>query len=160
MKNVFRTLVVITTLVLYSCGGGGNEVKEVETKKEETPKKEKIEIVEADPVENKGVGPVKNVEIAEAIDAAMVTRGTELFNSKCTACHKVDKKFVGPALKGVTERRSPEWIMNMILNPVEMVEKDPVARQLLIDHNGSPMANQNLTEAEARDILEYFRTIN
>jgi len=159
MKNGIKTLIAMATLVLYSCGGGAQESK-VETKTTEAPKKDKIEIVEAEPEVNIGVGPVKSVEISEAIDAAMVARGTELFSTKCKACHKMEKKFVGPALKGVTERRSPEWIMNMILNPVEMVEKDPVARQLLIDHNGSPMANQNLTEAEARDILEYFRTIN
>lgn len=159
MKNAIKTLIVMATLVLYSCGGGAQE-KKVETKKAETPKKDKVEIVEAEPEVNKGIGPVKNVEIAEAIDAAMVARGTELFNTKCQACHKIEKKFIGPAIKGVTERRSPEWIMNMILNPLEMVEKDPIARQLLIDHNGSPMANQNLTEAEARDILEYFRTLN
>jgi len=40
-----------------------------------------------------------------------------------------------------------------------MVQKDPIARQLLIDHNGSPMADQGLTEEEARQILEYFRTL-
>ena len=57
------------------------------------------------------------------------------------------------------ERRSPEWIMNMILDPEQMVAKDPIARQLLIEFNGSPMANQSLTEAEARTILEYFRTL-
>jgi len=50
--------------------------------------------------------------------------------------------------------------MNMILNPEEMIQKDPIAKQLLIDSNGAPMANQNLTEDEARSILEYFRTKN
>jgi hypothetical protein len=50
--------------------------------------------------------------------------------------------------------------MNMILNPEEMVQKDPIAKQLLVEYNGAPMANQNLTEDEARAILEYFRTKN
>ena len=49
--------------------------------------------------------------------------------------------------------------MNMILDPEGMVQKDPMARQLLIDYNGSPMANQNLTREEARAVLEYFRTL-
>ena len=57
------------------------------------------------------------------------------------------------------QRRSPEWTMNMILNPEEMVKKDPLAKELLIKFNGSPMANQNLTEDEARQVLEYFRTL-
>ncbi len=50
--------------------------------------------------------------------------------------------------------------MNMILNPEEMVQKDPDAKALLIEYNGSPMANQSLTEEEARNILEYFRTLD
>ena len=48
--------------------------------------------------------------------------------------------------------------MNMILNPEEMVEKDPVARELLTRYL-APMANQNLTREEARKILEFFRTL-
>jgi mono/diheme cytochrome c family protein len=89
----------------------------------------------------------------------MVTKGKVVYDSKCLACHKPDKKFIGPAPTGILERRSPEWIMNMILNPGEMVQKDPIAKQLLIDYNGAPMANQGLTEEEARQILEYFRTL-
>ena len=57
------------------------------------------------------------------------------------------------------KRRSPEWIMNMILNPQEMVEKDRCAKDLLVEFNGAAMANQNLTREQARDILEYFRTL-
>ena len=49
--------------------------------------------------------------------------------------------------------------MNMILDPEGMVNNDPLAKQLLLEYNGSPMANQNLTEDEARSILEYFRTL-
>lgn len=75
------------------------------------------------------------------------------------ACHKPDKKFIGPAPKGILERRTPEWIMNMILNPEEMTQKDPLAHALLKEFNGSPMANQGLTEEEARQVLEYFRTL-
>ena len=85
--------------------------------------------------------------------------GAALFKAKCTACHKISKRFVGPGLKGVTQRRSPEWIMNMILDPERMVSENETAKQLLMEYN-APMANQNLTEDEARAILEYFRTKN
>ena len=47
----------------------------------------------------------------------------------------------------------------MILNPEEMVKNDPLAKDLLIEFNGSPMANQNLTQEEARAVLEYLRTL-
>ena len=57
------------------------------------------------------------------------------------------------------ERRAPEWVLNMILNPEGMIAQDPIAKQLLAEANGAPMANQHLTEEQARAILEYFRTI-
>ena len=47
----------------------------------------------------------------------------------------------------------------MILNPDEMVQKNEIAKKLLMEFNGSPMANQNLTEEEARAVVEYFRTL-
>jgi cytochrome c len=57
----------------------------------------------------------------------------------------------------VTERRTHEWIMNMILNPEQMIKEDPIAKKLLVESNMAVMANQNLKEDEARAILEYFR---
>ncbi len=89
----------------------------------------------------------------------MASAGAELFKTNCSACHKVDKRFIGPSPKGIMERRSPEWIMNMILDPQLMVEQDRCAKDLLVEFNGAAMANQNMTEEQARDILEYFRTL-
>ncbi len=106
---------------------------------------------------DKGVGQISEVVLTE-IDDALVSNGKELFETKCSACHKVDKRFVGPAMRGVIERRSPEWIMNMILDPEKMVKENKVARDLLAEYL-SPMANQSLTVDETRAILEYFRTL-
>ena len=47
----------------------------------------------------------------------------------------------------------------VILNPEQMIKEDPIAKKLLMEFNGSPMANQNLTQDEARQVLEYFRTL-
>ncbi|WP_211222989.1 c-type cytochrome [Salinimicrobium terrae] len=112
---------------------------------------------EVDNMQNKGIGPIDNLELGENIDESMATRGAELFKNMCSACHKMDKKFIGPEIAGVTERRTPEWIMNMILNPEQMIKEDPIAKKLLIESNMAVMANQNLTEEETRAILEYFR---
>ena len=60
------------------------------------------------------------------------------------------------SLGGVTERRKPEWIMNMIINPEEMTKKDPTGQELLAEHL-TQMTNQNLNEEDARKLLEYFR---
>lgn len=152
MKHLLKPLLTfMALLVLVGCGPSA----------EDKAKLDKIKAnLEAskDPLQNKGIGPVKSLTLGE-IDQSLVDEGKELYEASCTACHKVEKRFIGPSPKGIMERRSPEWVMNMILNPEEMVAKDPIAKQMLIDYNGAPMANQNLTEDQARKILEYFRTL-
>lgn len=106
-----------------------------------------------------GVGPVTSLSLESELKADLVKNGSELFAAKCAACHKVDERYVGPAIKGVTERRKPEWIMNMILNPQEMTQKDPTAQELLGEYM-TQMTFQNVTQDEARAILEYFRSID
>ena len=165
MKNVIKlSLLIIFSLTLASCGGDDKKekkekVKVGKTKKKSTKKATKEKEEKTYDLTNKGIGPIKSVTLAADVDQAMAAKGAEVYKSKCTACHKIGKKFIGPAPDGIFERRSPEWIMNMILNPDEMVQKDPDAKALLIEYNGSPMANQNLTEEEARNVLEYFRTL-
>lgn len=165
MKPYNYILVFLCSFLFIGCGESTSEkkpdsIKIGTTQKEDTSTSTtKTEATSMIDLNNKGIGPIKSLTLEATIDDALVLKGQENFKTKCMACHKPDKKFIGPAPTGIVERRSPEWIMNMILNPQEMVEKDPIARQLLIDHNGSPMANQNLTEEEARSILEYFRTL-
>ena len=50
--------------------------------------------------------------------------------------------------------------MNMILNPERMLAEDPLAKKVMVENNMAVMANQNLTEEEARAILEYFRSLD
>jgi len=104
-----------------------------------------------------GIGPVKEVVTLGAPDHEMAEAGEKVFQAKCSACHKMGEKYVGPALGQVTTRRTPTYIMNMILNPQEMVERHPVAKQLLAEHM-TFMPNQGLTRDEARMVVEYFRT--
>jgi len=66
-----------------------------------------------------GVGPIQSKIELGALDNALAQKGEKIFNEKCTACHKIKERYVGPAIKGVTKRRAPEWIMNMILAPVK-----------------------------------------
>ncbi|PKA15854.1 c-type cytochrome [Leptospira haakeii] len=109
-------------------------------------------------VGSKGIGPVTSVTLG-TLDEGMAQKGKQNFETKCSACHKFEEKVVGPALKGVTERRTPEWIMNMILNPIEMTQKDPIAQELLAEHL-TQMTFQNVQESEAREILEYLRKMD
>ncbi|MFT4790539.1 MAG: mono/diheme cytochrome c family protein [Arcticibacterium sp.] len=159
MKKIL--LMFTAALFLGSCG----EKKEKEesgfqmnrTKKEVSSKKVAVEI----PVDlsNKGIGPVKNITISESLDSDMVSLGQEIFEVKCTACHMPNQRMIGPALAGILERRSPEWVMNMIINPTEMIQKDPIAKALLLEYNNAIMLNQNVNQEDSRAILEYLRSL-
>jgi len=166
MKKTLKTIAfLIVFTIIASCGNSEKKDEKEQVKlgdysKQDT-KKEVKATSSADMIDmaNKGIGPIKSVTLAPEVDQALATHGKDVYDKMCTACHKPNKKFIGPAPMGVLERRSPEWIMNMILNPEEMIAKDPIAKQLLIESNMAVMANQNLTEADARAVLEYFRTI-
>jgi mono/diheme cytochrome c family protein len=152
MKTINAIAVIVVTAMFIGCGGGEQRDTAPGTAPQSMVKKEEP----AGP--DKGVGPITSIDLPETIDDALAATGKEVFEAKCTACHKVDKRFVGPALAGITERREPEWIMNMILDPERMVKENEAAKALLAEYL-SPMANQSLTEDEARSILEYFRTL-
>ncbi|ETN94444.1 c-type cytochrome [Zhouia amylolytica] len=169
MKHIIKISLLALIFLITSCGGESKKEKEgfsyeQKTEKKAAPqatakKETKTPASQRVDLDNKGIGPVKSVTISEQINTEMASKGEALYKQYCMACHKPDKKFIGPAPKGILDRRSPEWIMNMILNPEQMVKEDPLAKDLLVEFNGSPMANQNLTEEQARAVLEYFRTI-
>ncbi|MFT6865569.1 MAG: cytochrome c [Cyclobacteriaceae bacterium] len=154
-------ILIIFNFLFFNCGGGSkSKVDEIKSQSFVAPQPPKsLAEAEANWKDYPGIGPVKTFELPAKTDDVLVASGMVVFEAKCTACHKINKKYVGPDLSGVTTRRTPSWIMNMILNPEEMVLKDPIAKQLLMEYNGSPMANQNLTNDEARAVLEYFRTL-
>lgn len=107
----------------------------------------------------KGIGPIQELTVPDEIDPVLVAEGEATFTTYCSACHKIEERYVGPALAGVTIRRSPEWIMNMILNTNEMIFQDETAYELLAEYM-TPMAQLPLTEEQVRGILEYFRQVD
>jgi hypothetical protein len=105
----------------------------------------------------KGVGPHQNIQLTHPLDEKMIAEGQNVYNVKCASCHKTtDEKLVGPGWKGVTDRRTPEWIMNFVTNTEEMLEKDTAAQNML-EICLVKMPNQNLAENEARSVLEFMR---
>lgn len=159
--QLFQVLgITLMLAMLWSCGNSNAE-DQSGTLQQEAPKEEAVQATQAtdqdSPASSIGIGPIKEELQLGAIDNALVEKGSEIFKLKCTQCHKIEKKYIGPPLECVTERRSPAWIMNMILNPEEMVKKDPIAKKLIGEYS-APMANQNLTVEEARALLEFLRT--
>lgn len=169
MQNLIKFCFLLLIFGFVSCGGtedeGTNETTSTTStnteSKEEPPAQTAAEVPASERIdlENKGIGPIKNIDLPEEIDRKMAVKGKEIYDTKCVACHNVETKLIGPPQKGVLERRTPEWVMNMIMNPTEMLEKDPLAKDLLEEFNNTPMLDQNISKEEARALLEYFRTL-
>lgn len=126
-------MVLLFSLLLVSCGGKeekkkeGFSVKRQKTTEKvvETPAVSETKASERVDLSTKGVGPVTSITLDDAIDDTLAASGKEVYEQLCLACHRVGKKFIGPAPDGILERRTPEWVMNMILNPDQMVKEDP-----------------------------------
>jgi mono/diheme cytochrome c family protein len=99
----------------------------------------------------------EEITLTNPLNAQWVNEGQSLFEVRCAACHKLtDEQLVGPGWAGLTKRRKPDWIMNMITNVDIMLDEDPEAQRLLQDCIVR-MPNQNLTKDDARRILEFQR---
>ena len=106
---------------------------------------------------NRGAGKFTKVDVSQTLDAAKAIEGEKVFGVKCSSCHKLtEEKLVGPGWKGVTGRNTPEWIMNFITNPDEMLNKDPKA-QAQLEICLVRMPNQNLSDEDARNLYEFMR---
>jgi mono/diheme cytochrome c family protein len=78
--------------------------------------------------------------------------GEKMFNSNCKACHSIGGgKLVGPDLKGVSERRKEDWLLEFIKTPGKMIEKDAEAKKLFEEYNRMPMPDHTfLSDAEIK----------
>lgn len=146
MKRIIP--IIITVLMIFSlteCNSGTQSNSSTTTNKDTTKKVDK------------GIGRFTHIPLSHPLDDSMVARGTTIYNSKCIACHKLnEEKLVGPGWKGVTDRRTPEWIMNFITNTNVMLDSDLVAQQLMVTCT-TRMPNQNLSDDQARAVLEFMR---
>lgn len=89
-----------------------------------------------------------------------VGEGQKLFKDYCSACHKLDKKSVGPALQGVTEERDHEWLVQWILNSQRMISQgDPHAVEIYEEYNKTAMQSFEgiLDEGQINAILSYTK---
>ena len=112
---------------------------------------------EYDPRRGEGKWNESNINLGASLDGAMATEGEKIFAVKCQSCHKLtDERLVGPGWHGVTNRRTPAWIMNFITNPDPMITKDP-ALQAQLELCLVRMPNQSLNDTEARALLELMR---
>ena len=151
LKSFYTITLIITTLLIFSACG--NEEKPAGEMSQDTNESAK-ELAETHGNEVKP----GDVELTTPLNQQWVTSGKGIYELKCQACHKLtDERIVGPGWKGVTQKREPHWIMNMITNVEMMLEKDPEAQKLL-EQCLVRMPNQNITKDDSRQILEFMRS--
>jgi len=154
MKKCNKITFGLSVFFLVSCGG--NESLNDENSQSENPVSEERVVPETIKM-GKGVGAFTEVEVTDPLNDEWIERGQSIYDMKCSACHKLtDQRVVGPGFQGLTNRRKPEWVMNMITNVDAMLEQDPAAQKLL-EECMTRMPNQNIKPDDARKILEFFR---
>ena len=84
-------------------------------------------------------------------------KGKELFNANCAACHKLDAKSTGPALRGVAGKHDKAWLYKWVRNSSDMIKSgDAVAVKLFEENNRSVMTPfPQLSDGDIDNILAY-----
>jgi mono/diheme cytochrome c family protein len=97
---------------------------------------------------------------AQGGDAA---KGKSLFNANCAACHQLDKKMTGPALRNVEARLADEqgldkaWLYAWIRNSSGVIKSgDAYANKVYNEYGGAAMtAFPQLSDEDLDNILAY-----
>lgn len=145
-------LMALTVLFFTACGGESSEQDTGDTAQTNEQGLTEFEL-------EHGIGPVTEVVELGELDPQLAAQGKEVYEAKCTACHKPNERYIGPASDEILDRRSPTYIMNMIMNPDEMTKKHPEGIKMMQEYM-APMPYQNVTVEQARAIVEYFRTLD
>ena len=90
-------------------------------------------------------------------------KGKSLFNANCAACHQLDKKMTGPALRNVETRLSETegldrvWLNSWIRNSNALIKSgDAYANKIYAEYNGSAMtAFPQFSDEDIDNILAY-----
>lgn len=154
-----KKLIVLSmaAAMIASCGQNKNADSSTSDNGSKTATTESATATNPEYDPHRGEGKFTKVELGAGVDAAKADGGKKVYDVKCGACHKLtDEKLVGPGWTGVTSRHSPEWIMNFITNTDAMINKDPKA-QAQLEICLVRMPNQNLSEDDARNLLEFMR---
>lgn len=100
----------------------------------------------------------ENFVVSASVDAELVKKGEAIYGAKCQSCHKLsNEQLVGPGFKGVSERRTPVWVMNFLTNTDEMIDVDPALQEQL-EVCMVRMPDQALAEIDAKSMVDFFRS--
>jgi cytochrome c2 len=84
-------------------------------------------------------------------------KGKELFNANCAACHKLDAKSTGPALRDVISRHDISWIYKWVHNSSDLIKSgDAAAVKVFEENNKIPMTSfPQLSEGDIDNIIAF-----
>jgi len=96
------------------------------------------------------------VEVVAALGGD-IEAGKQLFNSNCAACHQLDRKAVGPALRGITEKYDTAWLHSWIKNSQAMVASGDTRAVAIYElfNKAVMMPFPQLSDADIDNILAY-----
>lgn len=152
-RTFFFIITAIISLCIIRCGSDKQKVN----KSGNTSVNNKDTVVISQGINSKGIGRFSDIKLTHPLNEDMISKAEPIYNAKCIACHKLtEEKLVGPGWKGITDRRQPEWIMNFITNTQVMLDKDQQAQLDLVTCIVR-MPNQDLSDEQARDMLEFMR---
>jgi mono/diheme cytochrome c family protein len=133
---------LLMVALAFGCGGEGAQTEQADT---------------AEPAVTETAPAATMAAPSGPIDEALASEGEGYFQSRgCVGCHQLDTRLIGPALRGVTERREYDWFVGMTVRPDSMLRDDATAKELLAEY-GTPMVPMGTTVEEARAIYEYLR---
>ncbi|MEE8431242.1 MAG: copper chaperone PCu(A)C, partial [Candidatus Desulfatibia sp.] len=103
----------------------------------------------------------KSDSYANAPKLRNISRGEQIFRTRCVSCHSLTGTelagALGPDLLGVTEKRELQWLLDWLKAPDQMLKKkDPIAMALYKQYNNLAMPNMRLNQQEAVDLIDYM----
>ncbi|NRS87266.1 mono/diheme cytochrome c family protein [Flavobacterium sp. 7E] len=101
--------------------------------------------------------PAAATEAPAAAPSADPVKGKELFNSNCAACHKLDAKSTGPALRGIAEKHEMAWIYKWVHNSSDMIKSGDAAAVKVFEENNKAVMTPfpQLSEGDIDNIIAY-----
>ena len=87
-------------------------------------------------------------------------QGKNIFATRCASCHAINKDLTGPALAGVDQRHTLDWIINFVHSSQTMVKAgDKQAVALFEKFNKIPMPDHpDLKAEDIKDIVAYIKS--
>jgi hypothetical protein len=151
-KKYLKFIVILSLLITSGCGLNGFDLEDNQNEAAKS----------GNPNDSSGCnspkgGRFSEVKFTQPLDNILAEKGHVIADAKCGPCHKLtDEKLIGPGWKGITQRRSPQWIMNFITYTCPELHNNPHPQSdISICDVRTP--RPYITDTQAREILEFMR---